>query len=493
MLSASLVSAEVRTYTGIGEYIMSEYETINIAKMRAKDYAKRNAQEQAGIYLSSYSKQENFHLVKDEIETITANIVDINKVDYKIKPAVEKDNWYVIESKVEAVIDTDNLNQWLRLADEDRNRLVDENMFLKRAIIEQDKQIDDVKNKINLLKAQGGDEEIIKLISEADKVFLSNQIVEEAKQLRWNDYNSAVLLYERALKVNPNNAYAYIGLADPNNKFYGTSKKENYEKALEMYNKNIENNPNDATLYKERGILHVRYFQNYDSALNNYNKAIQLSPNDDSIYYYRASLYGILHKYNKALADWNKCIKLNSNEAKYYWHRGLCYEDGLKQYNKALTDFNKLIELEPNNDSNYWIRGHLYEKKLHQYDKALDDYTKAIKIKPNDDYYYSLRASLYEKLKQYDKTLEDYTKIIQLKPEAENYYRRANLYRNIKQYKAAIDDYLKVVEIKLNTFLISSDIDIGIDCYSNLSECYKALGDNEKAEYYYQKYFHPYS
>ena len=42
------VFAEERTYEGVGEYVMSDFETPDIAKQRAKSRAEQNAVEQAG-------------------------------------------------------------------------------------------------------------------------------------------------------------------------------------------------------------------------------------------------------------------------------------------------------------------------------------------------------------------------------------------------------------------------------------------------------------
>ena len=62
LLSASLLTfspnanAELKPYNGVGEYIMSDFETPDVAKQRAKLYAERNAQEQAGVYIKSYSR-----------------------------------------------------------------------------------------------------------------------------------------------------------------------------------------------------------------------------------------------------------------------------------------------------------------------------------------------------------------------------------------------------------------------------------------------------
>ena len=42
-----LVSAEVKEYEGVGEYVMSDFETPDVAKQRAKARAEQNAMEQA--------------------------------------------------------------------------------------------------------------------------------------------------------------------------------------------------------------------------------------------------------------------------------------------------------------------------------------------------------------------------------------------------------------------------------------------------------------
>ena len=86
MLTASPASAEIKNYDGVGEYIMSDFETPDVAKQRAKLYAERNAQEKAGVYLKSYSRTENFELVDDEIVAMTSGILKILNVDYKTLP-----------------------------------------------------------------------------------------------------------------------------------------------------------------------------------------------------------------------------------------------------------------------------------------------------------------------------------------------------------------------------------------------------------------------
>ena len=60
-----LASAEVREYQGVGEYVMSDFETPDVAKQRAKARAEQNAMEQAGVYVESYTKVINARVTHD--------------------------------------------------------------------------------------------------------------------------------------------------------------------------------------------------------------------------------------------------------------------------------------------------------------------------------------------------------------------------------------------------------------------------------------------
>lgn len=67
---AAITHAEI--YIGEGSYVMSEGENLGVSKERAKADAMRNASEQAGVYVKSYSRARNFELEEDLIETMTS-------------------------------------------------------------------------------------------------------------------------------------------------------------------------------------------------------------------------------------------------------------------------------------------------------------------------------------------------------------------------------------------------------------------------------------
>ena len=73
----SIVHAEVKMYTGVGEDYASQIESQDVAKLRAREKAIKRATEQAGVYLMSYSRTINAVLKDDEISAITSNTYEI--------------------------------------------------------------------------------------------------------------------------------------------------------------------------------------------------------------------------------------------------------------------------------------------------------------------------------------------------------------------------------------------------------------------------------
>ena len=72
-----LGSAEVQTYEGIGEYVMSDFETPDVAKQRAKAQAEQHCVEQAGVFVKSYTRVVNSAVTEDEVEAIANTIINI--------------------------------------------------------------------------------------------------------------------------------------------------------------------------------------------------------------------------------------------------------------------------------------------------------------------------------------------------------------------------------------------------------------------------------
>jgi len=131
----------------------------------------------------------------------------------------------------------------------------------------------------------------------------------------------------------------------------------------------------EAEAYKNAG-------QN-DKAIEVYSKAIQSEPNKALNYYLRGSLYSDTNKFDQAIADYTKAIQINANNPSYYNNRGFAYYKK-NDYNKAIEDYNKAIQLGPQEATYYTNRGRAYLGKG-DYNKAITDFEASLKIAPNNN------------------------------------------------------------------------------------------------------------
>ena len=158
---------------------------------------------------------------------------------------------------------------------------------------------------------------------------------------------------------------------------------------IEEYNKKIEENPNNATYYKNRGNTYFD-LKKFEEAIKDYDKAIELDSNNATYYKNRGFTYSRLKNFEEAIKDYDKAIKLDSNNATYYNNRGNTYF-GLKKFENSFKDYNKAIELNANNDIYYYNRGLTYAK-LKKFDRVVEDYNIAMKLNPKENIYKKLIA-----------------------------------------------------------------------------------------------------
>ena len=109
------------------------------------------------------------------------------------------------------------------------------------------------------------------------------------------------------------------------------------------FNKAIQIDPNDASVYLDRGLAYHDEGQ-YDRAIDDYNKAIALDPNNASAYEYRWAAYCCRCQYDRAIEDYNKAIALSPSLARAYSYRGIAYyKKGI--IGRAISDFQKACDL----------------------------------------------------------------------------------------------------------------------------------------------------
>ena len=384
----SSANAEMQTFSGVGEYTMTEYELAGNAKQRAKFYAVRDAQSQAGIYIKSYSQAKNLVLEKDEIIAISAGIVQIIETKITSIPIGDSVKFH---AEVKVNIDIANVDEWLKRDPKERENLIKQNQELEKSIAEQEEQIKHLKNLIAEAKTPEDIEKIKAGFAEIDREFLANLKIEEGIQFRAvKDYSNSLASFNKAAELSPNNFLVYF------NRGGLYSDLQQYNLAVDDYKKSIylkPNNPGIYVIYNNLGNIYSK-LKNYRQAVEYYTKAIAIYSKVAPTYCNRGSAYLKLEDYDRAIRDFYSALDLlqSGAEVAYKTYEKLDRE----QIYEALSDA-------------YLNRGIEYANNR-QYEKAIADFTKAIEFTPNEGLIYNNRGVCYEALGNTRQAQSDYQK-----------------------------------------------------------------------------------
>mgnify|MGYP001300888446 CR=1 FL=1 len=169
-----------------------------------------------------------------------------------------------------------------------------------------------------------------------------------------NDYNATFAMY-----INRGMAYDRIGF---------------YDQAIIEYNRAIQINPNNAHAYVNLG---VTYAMKRDQAksITNYNQAIQINPNNAHAYHMRGLYYKKVGSITQAINDLNRSLQIDQTDARAFLSLGSFYDE-IKDFKQALDNYKQALEIDPANGNIYYYRAYTYAK-LENYDKAWEDIHRA--------------------------------------------------------------------------------------------------------------------
>lgn len=228
-----------------------------------------------------------------------------------------------------------------------------------------------------------------------------------------NDYGQAILYFEDAIELNPNEASAYFGYAMANEKMGCTDiALENYRKAVSLapgnneyvsklnaYTDSLQNSHKEEAIVEtpaaqqtelniitpvvvaEEPMSYEKLVvkgddsyknQDYGTAIDYYTKAVVYKPSDKGLMQKIANIYKQTGKYDKAISFYDKIIAIDSENSDAYFNKGLVYA-GMKDYDNCINCFEKVIQLSPNYPYAYYSIGMAYEQKGMK-DKALEYY-----------------------------------------------------------------------------------------------------------------------
>jgi tetratricopeptide (TPR) repeat protein len=155
-----------------------------------------------------------------------------------------------------------------------------------------------------------------------------------------NDLRAAEKYINKAISVYPNNAELILRRGILNNL------KGDFDRGAEDFDVALSLRPSKEIEYQlllNRGASHIR-LENYQPALDDYNRALEISPRNPSIYNYMGLANYKLGNYLDAIANYSNAIDLDPNNSSSYYNRGMAYlKNSEKQ--KACMDFHKSCNL----------------------------------------------------------------------------------------------------------------------------------------------------
>lgn len=254
-----------------------------------------------------------------------------------------------------------------------------------------------------------------------------------------DDYPNAQRTIEEAIKIIPPSmsiegldaAYFTLGW------LYQT--QDDMVRAITNYNQAIFLNPQNATVYCNRGV--ARHVQgDISGAITDYNQAIALEPRYPFPYINRGVARRILGDISGAITDYNQGIALGAQYAFAYSGRGKTR--GIQgDIPGAIVDFNQAIALDPQDASTYSDRGtaHYFQGDM---SKAIADYDRAIALDPKDATIYVNRGIARRAHGDIPGAIADYDKAIALNPKNAKAYLNRGIARTAQgDTPGAISDF----------------------------------------------------
>lgn len=116
VLNTSVACAEVKTYTGNGDYLLTD-ENISFAKSRAEISAELSILNQICVYVKGQSTTIDNEFDNDEVISICAGILHVTDTKYQI---IDDANGILVKALVTAEVDTDELETLLKQAISER-------------------------------------------------------------------------------------------------------------------------------------------------------------------------------------------------------------------------------------------------------------------------------------------------------------------------------------------------------------------------------------
>jgi protein O-GlcNAc transferase len=262
-----------------------------------------------------------------------------------------------------------------------------------------------------------------------------------AYQLR--NFDAAMLLIGRALRVNPQDASAHSNIGN------ALRSLDRHEEALASYDRALAVRPDYPEALNNRGNALGSLGRRVE-ALASYDRAVAIKPDYADALNSRGDVLRGLGRHEEALASYDRALAVRPNHAEALYNRGNALRS-LERPEEALASYDRALALKPDqaevlNDRGIVLFG------LRQLGAALASYDRALTLKPDYAEALNNRGAGFLESRRRNEALADFDRALALKPDyADALDNRGNVLQELKRYEEAVRDFERLLIARPNS------------------------------------------
>ena len=249
------------------------------------------------------------------------------------------------------------------------------------------------------------------------------------------EWQKALICYQKAIKLNPKVAGVYRNLA----KVWGKLGKEDEAAKCWYQALNLEPQSADAEKYCQLGDIFLKQNQ-LEEAIACYRRAIELESDHAPAYFRIGEIFQSRGRSTEAITCFRQAVRYDNSTVFYHQRLGQILVQEQK-FDEALSCYQKAIQLEPKQWKTYHQLGEILSK-VEKWQDAVTAYNHALKLNAQFSWSYHNLGYVLLKLARWSEASQALAKAIKLNPDcAWSYYNLGEAYSHLKQWDKSIVFY----------------------------------------------------
>ncbi len=190
---------------------------------------------------------------------------------------------------------------------------------------------------------------------------------------------------------------------------------EKHQEAVEVYEKYLENNDEDASAWTNLGVAYSN-LEKYEDALKCFGNALANEKDDAIMWANKAEVLVDLERPEEALEFCNKALELRNDDVLALVTKSEALVD-LDKFDESISICKKLIQVDPENFYVWNLLGIAYMEFTDEYQEALSCFEKGLKLEPAEEILWYNKACVLSLMNKQNDALDALFVSISIEPE----------------------------------------------------------------------------